>query len=233
MIRRVSLDSEPAIMFSSDTGPDLEDELRQLQPLPAPVSPVSTVQSLRQVESLSSYPTLAVPIVSSTVTLVQSPGTMDTFPTYAGLSGPDLPTSGRSSDAPGYLPMTLPVTPQCPEGPLSLLGLGTPTLGERGSLDSLLAYDISILNSAADLTQLALPLVPLSGDLQLLAKAALGQLPVLTHPSPQPGPSATIVPPTPDRSQEGPFDPYSAPADTGGGGGGWICQPVVGGGAFS
>ena len=51
-IRHVSpvsiMDSEPAIMseFSSDVDPDLEDELHQVQPLPAPVSPVSTVLSL-------------------------------------------------------------------------------------------------------------------------------------------------------------------------------------------
>ena len=40
--------SEPGVMseFSSDMEPDLEDKLRQLQPLPAPVSPVSTVPSL-------------------------------------------------------------------------------------------------------------------------------------------------------------------------------------------
>ena len=83
--------------------------------------------------------------------------------------------------------MTSLVTPQQPEGLLSLLGSGTPTLGVPGSLDSLLAYDISILDSAADLTQPTLPLVPLPGNLQLLAETALGQLPVSTHLSPLPG----------------------------------------------
>ena len=183
------MDSAPTIMSesSSDTEPDLEDELCQLYPLPAPVSPVSTVPSLRHVESPLSYPAPVVPIDSSTVASVRSPGTMDAFPTYAGLSGPDLPTSRRSSDVLGYLPMTSPVTPQRPEGPLSLLGSGTRTLGEPGSLDSLLAYDNLILDGAADLTQLALPLVPLPGDLQLLAETALGQLPASTHLSLQPG----------------------------------------------
>ena len=90
--------SEPGVMsqFSSDTEADLEDDLRQLQPLPAPVSPVSTVLSLRQAQSPASYPSPAVPVISatatSTVTLVRSSGMMDAFPTYTGLSGPDLPT---------------------------------------------------------------------------------------------------------------------------------------------
>ena len=152
--------------FSSDTEADLEDKLRQLQPLPAPVSPVSTVPSLRQVELPSSYPAPAVPVIYSTTTspviLVRSSRTMDAFPMYAGLSGPDLPTSGWASDVMGYLVMTSPVRPK---RPLSLLGLETPTLEEPGSLDILLAYDILILDNAADLTQLALPLVPLGTSL--------------------------------------------------------------------
>ena len=65
----------------------------------------------------------------------------DAFPTYVGISGPDLPTPGQSSDAPGYIPMTSPVTHQRTEGSLSLLGLGTPMLGEQGSLDSLRHFD--------------------------------------------------------------------------------------------
>ena len=173
--------------FFSDAEPDLEDKFRQVQPLPAPVSPVSTVPSLRKVESPSNYPALAVPIVSSTVASVRSPGTMDAFPMYAGLSRSELLMPRQSPDAPGYFPMTSPVTPQRPEGSVSLLGSETPTLWEPGSLDSLLAYDISILDSAADLTQLALPLVPLPGDLQLLVETALSQLPVSTHLSPLPG----------------------------------------------
>ena len=95
------------------------------------------------------------------------------------------------------------------------LGLETPTLEEPGSLDNLLAYDISILDNAADLTQLALLLVPLPGDLQLLADTTLGQRPVSTPLPPRPGPSSLIVPPMPDLSLEGPFDLYCAPADTG------------------
>ena len=137
---------------------------------------------------------------------MQSSETMDTFPTYAGLSGQELPKSRRCSDALRYLPMTSPVTPQRPEAPLSLLGSGTPALGEPGFLDSFLAYNISILDDAANLMQLAL--VSLPGDLHLLAETALGQRPVST-------PRSSIVPPTPDLSREGPFDPYCTLAGTG------------------
>ena len=105
--------------------------------------------------------------------------------------------------------MTSPVTPQ---RPLLLDGLETPTLGGPGSLDSLLAYNISLLENATDL---APPLVPLPGDLQLLADTALEQRLELTPLSPRPGPSSSIVPPMPDLSWDGPFDPYCAPADTG------------------
>ena len=214
-VRRVSpvlmLVSEPEVMSvtSSNSEADLEDELRQLQLLPAPVSPVSTVLSLRRVESPSSYPAPAVPFVSSTatstVTSVRSSATMDGFPPYVGLSGPDLPTPSRASDVPGYLPMTSPVTPQRPEGPLLLPGLETPTLEGPGSFDSLLAYDISLLENDTDLIQLTLPLIPLPVDLQRLGSTPL---------SPRPGPSSSIVPPMPDLSREGLFDPYCAPADT-------------------
>ena len=171
-------------------------------------------------ESPSSYPAPAVPVISATATstvtssLVRSSGTMDVFPTYAGLSGLDLPTLGRVADVPGYLPMTSPVMTQRPEGPVSFLGLETPTLEEPGSLDSfprLLQFD----PNAADLMQLALPLVPLAGDLQILADTALGQRPVWTHLSPQPGPRSSIVFLMSDLFREGPFDPYCAPADTG------------------
>ena len=151
-VRRVSpvpmLVSEPVVMsqFSSDSEADLEDELRQLQTLLAPVSMVSTVSSLRRVESPSSYPAPAVPVNSSTatstVTLVRSSETMDTFSPYAGLSGSDLPMPSWALDVPAYLPMTSPVMPQRPEGPLLLPGLETTTVEGPGSLDSLLAYDM-------------------------------------------------------------------------------------------
>ena len=62
------LSSEPAVMssFSSDMDPDLTDVLRKLQPLPAPVSPVSASQSM---ESPSGYPAPAVPIESSAISV--------------------------------------------------------------------------------------------------------------------------------------------------------------------
>ena len=128
-------------------------------------------------ESPSSYPAPAVPVVSSAVSsvlvpsgqerTVRSSGTIDTFPTYV-----------QSPGEPGYLLVTSPVSPQFPEDSLPLLGSESFTPGAPGSLDSLLAYDISLLDSAADLTQLA---VPLPGDLQLLADAALERHPVLAR----------------------------------------------------
>ena len=123
--------SELALMstFSSDTDPDLTDVQRKLQPLPAPVSPVSASRSL----------------------------------------------------------------------------------------EIFLAYDILLLDSAADQPQLAVPLLPLPGDLQLLADAAHERLPASAHHSPSLEPSSSVVPPPPpqDLSREGPFDPYCAAADTG------------------
>ena len=58
-------DSEPVIMseFSSDTDPDMEDELCRLQPLQAPVSPLSTTTSVGVMTSQSRYPAPAVPVV--------------------------------------------------------------------------------------------------------------------------------------------------------------------------
>ena len=99
--------SELGVMseFSTDTEADLEDKLRQLQllPVPAPMSPVSTVPSLRWVESPSSYPAPAVPVIfltaTSTVTSVHSSGTMDAFPPYVGLSGPAHVWAGFGCDA--------------------------------------------------------------------------------------------------------------------------------------
>ena len=58
------LGPEPGVMSmsSNESEADLEDELRQLQPLPAPVSQVSTVLSLRWVESPSNYQAPAVAV---------------------------------------------------------------------------------------------------------------------------------------------------------------------------
>ena len=56
--------SEPGVMSEFSSEPDLEDKLCQLQSLPAPMSLVSTVPSLRWVELPSSYPAPAVPVVS-------------------------------------------------------------------------------------------------------------------------------------------------------------------------
>ena len=91
--------SEPRAMseFSSDMEADLKDKLRQLQPLLAPVSPVSTVSSLRWAELPLSYPALAVSVISTMATLavtsMRSSGTMDTsrhMPAYPDRTCPCL-----------------------------------------------------------------------------------------------------------------------------------------------
>ena len=88
-----------------------------------PIAPAVPASSLIPTVPVGSSST------TSSVTLVRPSATMDAFPPYAGLSGPDLPTLSRASDVPGYLPMTSPVTPQ---RPLLLDGLETPTLGGAG-----------------------------------------------------------------------------------------------------
>ena len=51
-------------------------------------------------------------------------------------------------------------------------------LGGPASMDSLLAYDISLLDRDQDLSLLPVPLLPLPDDFRLLPNAALGQRPV-------------------------------------------------------
>ena len=92
-------DSEPAIMceFSSDTDPDLEDELCRFQPLQAAVSPLSTTSVMGVMTSPSRYLAPAVPVVPSAVSSARVspepireeyfPGTLCVFPTY--VSFPD------------------------------------------------------------------------------------------------------------------------------------------------
>ena len=115
----------------------------------------------------------------------------------------------------GYLPVTSPVTPHLSDGLLLLLVSESLTPGPPVSLEYFLAYDILLLDSAADLPQLAVPLLPPPDDLQLLADAALNQLPVSTHHSLSLEPNSSVVSPPQDLSREGLFDPYCAAADTG------------------
>ena len=62
-------DSEPAIMseFSSNTNPDMEDELCQFQPLQVAVLPLSTTTEMEVIASPSHYPAPAVLVVPSAV----------------------------------------------------------------------------------------------------------------------------------------------------------------------
>ena len=101
-------DSEPASMseFSSDTDPDLEDEICRFQPLQTAVSPLSTTSMVGVRTSPSQYPAAAVPVVPSTrvspatIREACSPGTLDVFLTYV-----------PSPDVSFYIRTTSPVTP--------------------------------------------------------------------------------------------------------------------------
>ena len=126
-----------------------------------------------------------------------------------------LPTYKQSPGVQGYIPVIAPVTPRLADDPLPRLTPECFTPGPPGSLDDFHAYDVSLLDSTADLTQHAVPLLQLPSDLQLLADAALERLPASAHHAPSPEPSSSVVCPPQDLSREGPFDPYCAAADTG------------------
>ena len=155
-------DSEPVIMseFSSDTDPDMEDELCRFQPLQAPVSPLSTTTSVGVMASPSCYPAPTISVgpaaVSSTRVLhelvreVYSSGALDVFPVYE-----------PSPDTSLYVPVTSPVTPALSEGPVQLLGTESLPPGGPASMDSLLAYDITLLDR--DQVAAAGPVAPFAG----------------------------------------------------------------------
>ena len=173
------IDEEPAVIsvYSSDSDPDLSEELCQFRPLNGPLSPVPSDVSLGVVESPSHYPTPAEPVVLSAVSSVQiSPNrvredcssvTLDVYPVYE-----------VSTNTTYYVPTISPVTPQIPEGSLLPPGPESLPLGAPASLDSLLAYDITLLDRDTDLSLLAVPLLPLPDDLLLL--------PVIASEHPQP-----------------------------------------------
>ena len=121
---------EPAVMSvcSSDSDPDMVDELCRFQPLHAPVSPVSSYVSMSAVESPSHYPVPAEPVVLLAVSSTQ---------VY-----PSRVREERSSGTPDtscYVPVTSPVTPIFSEGSLPLSGPESLPWGVPASLDSLLA----------------------------------------------------------------------------------------------
>ena len=81
------------------------------------------------------------------------------------------------------------------------------------SFDSLLGYDLSLLDQATDLPRLSPPLLPLPDDLLLLPTPVLRSTsPVCQSPR---GPLASVVSSPRDLSREGPFYAYCVPSDTG------------------
>ena len=160
------------------------------------------------------FPARAVPEIFLTVSSawvsssrdqeVRSSVTLDVYQIYE-----------NSPDTSYYFTATSPVTPPFSEGTLPLLGPASHPREAPASLDSFLVYDITFLDCDADLLQHAVPLLPLSGDLQLLPDTALERHPVSArHPSPPEASSLVIYPPR-DLSREGPFDDSCAASDTG------------------
>ena len=96
--------SEPGVMsvFSSDTDPDIADELCHFQPLLASVSPVSPVSAGTSPEvmvSPSNYPARDVPVVRSSV----SPGAGVSRPSRAGSFFSDPRRFSGVWDISGYI----------------------------------------------------------------------------------------------------------------------------------
>ena len=90
--------------------------------------------------------------------------TFDVYPVYE-----------VSPDTMCYYPATSLVTPRFCEGPLPPPGPESLPLGAPASLDSLLAYDITLLDRDTDLSLLAVPLLPLPDNLLLLPVTASEQ----------------------------------------------------------
>ena len=164
------VDPESAVMptHSSVSDPDLVDELCQLQPLYVP-APVSASVSVGVVESPSHYPVPAEPVMLYVVSSAQvSPNqvrkerasvTLDVFPVYE-VSRIRRITSRRLRRRRLHSRRA-----RC----LSRVrNLFQDLLGAPASLDSLLVYDITFLDRDIDLSLLAVPLLPLPDDLQLL-----------------------------------------------------------------
>ena len=98
---------------------------------------------------------------------------------------------------------------------MPLLDSESLSLGAPASLDSILAHDITLLDRGADLSLLAVPLLLLPANLQLLPDIALEWNPV-SDSRPLPGePCSPVVSPPRDLSREGPFDVYCVLTDTG------------------
>ena len=155
------------------------------------MSPLSTTPSVGVMASLSHYPVVhVVPSAVSSAWVSPEPvrelyssGTLDVLPVYE--PSPNLLL---------YVPATSPVTTALPEGPLQLLGTESLSPGGPASMDSLLAYDITLLDRDQDLSLLPVLLLPLPDDFRLLPDTALGPHPVSAGPS-QPEPWSPVVSP--------------------------------------
>ena len=89
-----------------------------------------------------------------------------------------------------------------------------PSPGGPASLDSLLAYDITLLDRDTDLSCLAAPLLPLPDDLLRLPVPA-SELPSTSAVRSSPGePLPPVASPPSDLSWEGQFYAFCAPSDT-------------------
>ena len=188
-------------VHSSDT--DSSDEGRLSDSQSESVSPIQTNVSGQVVESPSHYPAPDKPAELSAVSSVLiSPNrvredclsvSLDLYPVYV-----------VSLDTTGYVPPTAVSLP--PSDPESLPPV---------TMDGVLACDLNLLDREPDLSLLNIPLLTLPAGMLLV--------PVLPSDQPSASPEspswreqrARAVSPSGDLSQEGPFDAYCAPLDTG------------------
>ena len=146
------VDLDPAVIsvHSSDSDPDQSDELCQFRPLNGPLSPISASVSppaepvalsallARRSFSAAGHRGTTVAaiclIIQAAISKLEDCAsvTLDMYPIYE-----------VSPDTTCYVPATLPVTPPISGGSLP------PKPGGPASLDSLLAYDITLLDRYA------------------------------------------------------------------------------------
>ena len=130
--------------------------------------------------------------------------TLDVYPVYE-----------VSPDSTGYVPVTTPVTP--PSSEVLLLPPAPESLppGAPVSLNGVVACDITLLNRSADLSLLAIPLLPLPDGMLLVPVMASDQPSTSTVRPSRREQRACVASPSRNLSREGPFDAYCAPSHTG------------------